>query len=190
VTRLRLFPDQVVIDQGRQLGLWGEDLVPDRVARAVDRIRALTSEDSLTCEHDAVTRPILVGGRSPGERVARVPWGDVAVDSPHDGCWPGAIPDPAPPAVPAEPMAARLCDAAGERITVDGRAQISAPPALLTLGSAPLRVTHWAGPWPAQERWWDAARRRRRAYLQCVTDDGAAWLLALEAGAWHIAARY
>lgn len=196
VTGLRLFPDQVVVDRGRQLGLWGEDVLPDRVARAVDRVRALTAEGSSAGGHDAVTRPVLVGGRSPAERAVRVPWGDVPARSPHDGCWPGAIPDPSPPAVwdgeasevgrpPVE-----VSDGAGGRITVDGRALISARPAALILGAEPLRIRQWAGPWPAQERWWDTDRQRRRAYLQCVTDDGAAWLLALEAGAWHIAARY
>ena len=51
-------------------------------------------------------------------------------------------------------------------------------------------VTAWAGPWPADERWWDPAAHRRRARIQVVLADGCAHLLSLEAGSWSVEATY
>src|SRR5207248_7822245 len=65
---LRLTPDQLVRDRGRQLGLWGDAAVTDRVARAAVRVQAMLG-------HDAVTRPVPAGGRSPDEQVTLVPYG-------------------------------------------------------------------------------------------------------------------
>jgi protein ImuB len=41
-----------------------------------------------------------------------------------------------------------------------------------------------------EERWWDAATARRLARLHVTTDDGAAWLVAREAGRWWAEAAY
>ena len=68
IALLRLTPDQLVRDQGRQLGLWGDAVVTDRVARAAVRVQAMLG-------HEAVTRPVLAGGRSPDEQVTLVPYG-------------------------------------------------------------------------------------------------------------------
>jgi protein ImuB len=57
-------------------------------------------------------------------------------------------------------------------------------------GSASVGVTGWAGPWPADERWWDPAAARRRARLQVLLDDGTAHLLVLERGRWRLEATY
>jgi protein ImuB len=51
-------------------------------------------------------------------------------------------------------------------------------------------IASWTGPWPATERWWDPQRARRRARFQVVTDDGRAFLLAVEGGQWHVEASY
>jgi protein ImuB len=53
-----------------------------------------------------------------------------------------------------------------------------------------VAITGWAGPWPADERWWDPAAARRRARLQVLLDDGTAHLLVLERGQWHLEATY
>ena len=58
ITLLRLVPDQLVRDEGRQLGLWGDIVISDRVARAAIRVQAMLGPG-------AVTRPVLSGGRSP-----------------------------------------------------------------------------------------------------------------------------
>jgi protein ImuB len=83
-----------------------------------------------------------------------------------------------------------LRDAAGGLVSVTGRARMTAPPAALVLSGRVLKVTGWAGPWPYDERRWDPATQRRRARLQCSTDDGRAWLLAVEGGVWRVEGVY
>jgi protein ImuB len=84
-----------------------------------------------------------------------------------------------------------VTDAAGELVLVSGRGALSAPPVRVSVAGGPWAdVLAWAGPWPLEERWWDSARRRRRARLQLVTDDGQARLLTLENGAWRVEAVY
>jgi protein ImuB len=185
ITRLRLVPDQLVRDEGRQLALWGDDLVRDRVERAAMRLQAMLG-------HESVTHPMLAGGRGPGDRVVLVPFGDLrearlAADRP----WPGRIPPPAPATVYPAPHPAQVVDASGAPVTVTGRAVVSASPDALTTGSGPWRaITAWAGPWPVTERWWDSGHATRRARFQLVTGDGIGWLAAVEQGRWQIEARY
>ncbi len=95
ITLLRLVPDQLVRDHGRQLGLWGDAVVSDQVARAAIRVQAMLG-------HGAVTRPVLTGGRSPGQQVQLVPFGDAgAPGRPAGRPWPGQIPAPRrPPVLP------------------------------------------------------------------------------------------
>jgi protein ImuB len=50
-------------------------------------------------------------------------------------------------------------------------------------------VAAWAGPWPVDERWWDATARRL-ARLQVTTAEGGAYLLRLAAGRWWVEATY
>jgi hypothetical protein len=52
------------------------------------------------------------------------------------------------------------------------------------------KVVGWAGPWLADERWWDLRLRRRRARVQVLLVDGTAHLLVLEEGRWGIEATY
>ncbi len=185
VTALRLIPDQLVPDEGRQLGLWGEALAGDRAARAAARVQSMLG-------HEAVTRPVLAGGRGPGDQVVQVPFGDIRTPPrPADRPWPGRIPAPSPATVYRVPLPASVTCASGELVTVTGRAAVSAPPARLVIEDrSPLEITAWAGPWPVCEQWWDQARGRRLARFQLVTQDGAAWLAAIEAGHWIIEASY
>ncbi|HLV74078.1 MAG TPA: hypothetical protein VKY91_14970 [Vulgatibacteraceae bacterium] len=183
VTWLELTPDQLVPDEGRQEALWGRTTVTDRIARAADRIQALLG-------HHGITRPVLVGGRGPGERVVRVPVGDLPPADLPEGPWPGRVTGPAPAAVPVSPPAAELLDASGSAVSVSARCEVSAPPAVLAVRGRAAAVTGWTGPWPADERWWDPGRARRRARFQVTTEDGAAYLLAVEGGRWHVEAVY
>jgi protein ImuB len=184
VTSLRLAPDQPIPDEGSQQALWGQVTVTDQITRAADRVQAMLG-------HHAITRPMLTGGRGPGEQVVRVPFGDLPAGTAADGPWPGRVPAPAPAVVPPEPPVAVLTDAAGTPVSVSARCAVSAPPARLAVaGGAPRRVTAWTGPWPAAERWWDTGRSRRRARFQVVTEEGRAYLLALEDGRWHVEGVY
>jgi protein ImuB len=51
-------------------------------------------------------------------------------------------------------------------------------------------ITAWAGPWTADERWWDPDGCRRLARLQVVLDGGNAHLLLREGGRWWLEASY
>ncbi len=185
ITLLRLVPDQLVRATGRQLALWGDSVISDRVARAAIRVQAMLG-------HDRVTMPVLAGGRRPAEQALLVPFGDAgAPQRPADRPWPGQIPAPAPVTVYPEPLAASVTDESGELVSVSGRAELSAPPAWLSAAGRPARaVTAWAGPWPVTQRWWDPAHACRQARFQLLTDDGNAWLAALQDGRWLIEASY
>jgi protein ImuB len=185
ISQLRLVPDQLVRVAGRQLALWGEEVVTDKVARAAMRVQALLG-------HDAVLRPVSSGGRSVRDQMELLAFGEnLAPKRAADQPWPGRIPGPAPAVVYPEPKPARVTDQAGGPVTVSGRCAISGAPAELSLdGEPPLSVTGWAGPWPLAQRWWDPPNATREARFQLVTDDGRAWLAAVRAGAWQIEAGY
>jgi protein ImuB len=185
ITLLRLVPDQLVRATGRQLGLWGDAVVSDRVARAALRVQAMLG-------HGSVVRPLLAGGRDPAEQVTPVPFGDAADPAlPAGRPWPGRLPVPAPATVYPVPLSARVIDPSGATVTVTGRALVSAPPARLSADGGPwMAVTSWAGPWPVTERWWRPEGTRRRARFQLVAEDGSAWLAAVQDGQWLIEASY
>jgi protein ImuB len=104
--------------------------------------------------------------------------------------WPGRLPAPAPVLVFRPPLPAQVTDDATRRVGVDSRGTASAAPARLSVDGGPSEpVDRWAGPWPADERWW-ATRRRRRARMQIVTTSGRAHLLTLERGRWWLEGTY
>ncbi|NUP50210.1 MAG: DNA polymerase Y family protein, partial [Catenulispora sp.] len=94
--------------------------------------------------------------------------------------------------VPRSPRPAVVTDRDGVPVAVSGRLQLSAPPAELAVPDLRerLRIRAWAGPWPLAERWWEPGAAVRRARFQAVTDDGRAWLLAVQDGVWLIEAVY
>jgi len=189
----------VVPDDGRQLGFWGGAAAADeQAARGVARLQGLPGPD-------AVLVPERRGGRAPGEGVVLVPAHTRAslfagpsparpaprakrADAPP---WPGRLPAPSPTVVHADPPGADVLDGHGRPVGVTGRGVVTAEPATVGLaGRTPLEVTAWAGPWTADERWWDPAAHRRRARIQVVLADGTAHLLSLEAGRWGEEAVY
>jgi protein ImuB len=185
VACLRLIPGPLLTDTGSQQTLWGREEIPDRVGRVAERVQAMLGHEGVTLLHE-------IGGRDPGSRIRRLPWGETPSPGPAEdpaAPWPGALPAPAPSLVPDEPYPAELLDPRGEQVGVTGRARLTARPAVLVLGDARLRVTGWAGPWPYHERPWSTAVRRR-ARLQLSVADGRAFLLALERGAWRIEGVY
>jgi protein ImuB len=193
ITSLTLVPADVAAATGRQPGFWGGDRLADaRVARAVARLGALLGDEAVR-----VAEPR--GARDPLQQVATVPAaaaGDARdpTRAPPGGepPWPGRLPEPSPAAVPSAPEAVEVLDAEGRAVEIDHRGAVSAPPALLrTTSGAPAReVVAWAGPWPADERWWDPVAHRRRARFQVVLNDGTATLVTREAGRWWLEALY
>ena len=67
LTDLTLIPDEVVPNQGRQLGFWGgESALTQRAARALARIQGLLGPEAVQTAH-------LQGGRDPATRVTLTP---------------------------------------------------------------------------------------------------------------------
>jgi len=160
LTLLRLVPEEVVVAGRSQLGLWGGDrAAAERAGRALVRLQSLL-------EPEAVTTPVLRGGRTPDERIAWVPWGDdppavsdqsrppASLDravpmveaasvvearfpAGEAAPWPGAVPAPAPAIVFRPPRPAELLDAGGRPVTVSGRGEVSAAPERLTSPALP-----------------------------------------------------
>ncbi len=204
LTLLRLVPDEVLPAAGRQLGFWGGDAAAaDRAARTLARVQGMLG-------HPAVVTAVPQGGRTPGERVRWVPWGDLreparpidAVAAPGANAlevppWPGAIPAPGPARVFDPPRPAELLDAGGAPVTVSGRGDPSRPPARVRCAALPGaggEVTAWAGPWAHDARWWDRRAQSRRVYWQVlvVAPDGerVACLVAVSAGRAALEAIY
>ena len=67
LTHLTLVPDEVVPNQGRQLGFWGgESALTQRAARALARIQGLLGPEAVQTAH-------LQGGRDPATRITLTP---------------------------------------------------------------------------------------------------------------------
>jgi protein ImuB len=211
LTLLRLSPDEVIPDEGRQLGLWGGASANDeRAARAFARVQALLGPES-------VCTITITGGRRPADLVQLTPWGDERIVPPTAlQPWPGRLPVPLPTTVYTLPLPAKIFGADGDQITVSSRGVISATPVKVHLpqsvgllntvstqmskgspGQSRLdegviveRIASWTGPWPLEERWWDPQGARRQARLQIVTAKGAAHLVVIEGGDWWLEASY
>ncbi|WP_198953370.1 Y-family DNA polymerase [Kitasatospora sp. CB01950] len=182
---LRLVPDGLFPDRGRQLALWGEAVAEDRVERAVARVQSLLG-------YAGLRRGAPEGGRAPGEQQARLPWDEAALRDGReaDGPWPGRLADPSPSVVPPDPVPVLVLDREGQPVAVDGRAEVSAPPDRVELHGRTLDVLGWTGPWPAVERWWDPRTARRRARFQVAVEGGRALLLTVEGGRWYVEGAY
>ena len=194
LTLLRLTPEEVRPDHGRQLGFWGGSADADaRAARALARVQGLLGPD-------AVVTAVLGGGRGHAEQVRLVPWGDAREEAFEEGRrrdradgrppWPGRLGSPSPATVHESPRPADVGDASGEPVIVSGRGLISAAPVTVSIEGGPwAAVMAWAGPWPLEERWWEGGGRRR-ARLQVVLEGGEALLLTREGGRWWVEATY
>lgn len=192
IARLVLAPDEVVPSKGRQLGFWGgETASTDRAVRAIARVQGMLGAD-------AVLVPEWQGGRGPHERVVLISAAGVDLEDrqaavqpgARERPWPGHVPEPSPATVHQRPLPAQLTGATGRSVAVDGHGIIDTEPMHLAIGAGPAELIEgWAGPWPADERWWDPATHRRRARLQVVVE-GRAHLLVVEGGRWWVEATY
>ena len=209
VVSLRLSPEQLVADAGRQAALWGGVRDGDRHAqRAVRRVADMNGAES-------VTVPEWRGDRDPARSFEFVR--SDAVDLEHRVAggagvaggasnlsgrdWRGALPSPSPSIVfdtaqgshPDAPEIA-VVDSAGRSVVVDARHTMSGDPARVTIGEHRYDVVAWAGPWPVEERWWDPRRARRAVRLQLLVrragEANVALVAVLERRAWRLAAVY
>ncbi len=183
VVQVRLEPAMVDAAAAHEQGLWGSG--PDeRIHHALTRVQSLLG-------HEAVVTPVIGGGRMSADRRVLVPWGERALsDRATDRPWPGRLPGFAPASVFPATTPVVLLDQAGEPLDVTERGRLTGiPTALVADGTPPAAISAWAGPWPLEERWWDAAAARSVHRMQVVAD-GSAWLVYLEQGRWWTEARY
>jgi len=191
IDRLRLVPDGVVRSAGMQAGLWGEVGVADeRAHRALVRVQGLLGPES-------VFTAVLGGGRGYADRVRLVAWGDERIPArAAEPPWPGRLPAPAPSTVYAmagatEPVSVVVRTGDGAPLAVDARLAMTGVPATVAIDrEPPVPVTGWAGPWPAEERWWAPGEGDRTVRLQLGLADGRALLVALRDGRWSMEANY
>lgn len=193
IVELRLEPMDVVTAGLVRQDLWrGGDAAAARARRSAERVQGLLGTD-------AVSRPVLRGGRGPGERIEYLTFGESR--EPRGGCaesaWLGAIPAPNPSVVRAgAEMGAevQLCDCRGDPVGVTGRATVTSAPRTLHVEGIEYHVESWAGPWPIDERWWvpDEARRAARIQVQAVAPNGdvRAMLLIGRRGLWSVEGIY
>lgn len=210
VTAVRLSPEQLMVNSGRQSALWGGERDGDRQAQhAIRRVAEVNGAESVTVptwrgdrdpartfelvRSDAVDfeRRVGISASAVGGSVG----GDfVAVD------WRGAVPSPAP-ALVFDTIAAlsaptiRVLDSHGELVVVDARHAMSGEPVSVHIDGVVYDVTAWAGPWPVEERWWDPRRARRVVRLQLVIREHRsvavrAMIAVLERRVWRVAAWY
>jgi len=186
LVRLRLLPDGITRQLGQQPGLWGEPgEEQQRAHRALTRVQGLLGPES-------VVTAVPDGGRAPGEQCRLVPWGESRQPGPAAASpWPGRLPTPAPAMVLPQPIPAMVWDADDRPVQVSARLAVSAAPQRLALaGAPPVEISGWAGPWPADERWWAPQSARRQARFQVQLVDGRAVLLFVRAGQWGAEAFY
>ncbi|MGH9303547.1 MAG: DNA polymerase Y family protein [Acidimicrobiales bacterium] len=184
ITLVRLTAGEVAPDAGRQLGTFGDPPGRnERVERQAARIQGLLG-------HGAVGTAVLAGGRSLVDEARIVPFGEARQEPAGSRQpWPGRMPSPAPSIVHREPVIVEVRGEGRRPVGVTARGQLTLVPRSVAIGGE-LEIVAWAGPWPAEERWWDPSSHRRSARLQVELEDGSAHLLVLEHGRWAIEATY
>jgi protein ImuB len=174
VSRLVLVPVEVVPTGAHQQSLWGGAGKQDELAhRALARVQTLLGPGS-------VLTPTLQGGRNPTQRTGLIPWGDEpeVLRSPEQP-WPGQLPAPAPSILIDPPRPVQVLDEAGQPVRITERGALPRPPAQFAIGAQrPVSITSWAGPWPVDERWWEAGATGLTARFQIVDVRGGAYLVS------------
>ncbi len=196
---LRLVPDEVIHDDGRQLSLWGTEAGQgaeaggvsgprgdlEQIDRALARVQGMLGPD-------AVVTAVVGAGRDVAEQIRLVSWGEPRDVLPADAWpWPGRLPAPSPATVLKSAQPATVTDMGGNPVVVTGRCVVSAAPGWLRIGQQPpVAIAGWAGPWPLDVRWWDRLTARRHARFQIATIDGTGLLMVCENGRWFVEALY
>jgi protein ImuB len=188
VTRVAVSPESVDAIGNHEAGLWGDG--PDeRIHHALSRVQSMLG-------HEAVVTAVVGGGRRLEERQVLVPWGDrppADVAASRIRPWPGSLPPPLPTTVFTPPRPVSVFTQDGSVVDVAERGTVTGEPAWFSVQGSfdqTRSIATWAGPWPIEERWWDAEQARQAHRFHVVDADGMAWLLLLEGHRWSAEARY
>jgi len=184
VVLVKVTPEEVRPESGRQLDLWGAPSGRDlRASRSIARVQAILGPGEV--------KAVGFGeGRGLGERYQAVSWGAPRTSrSPRP--WPGRLPRPSPALVHLPRLEAELLDDQGLPVCVDASGLLDRSPGFVVFaGAAPRPLVGWAGPWPVEERWWSDDGGRRQARMQVVVAGGDAYLLSRESTRWWLEATY
>jgi hypothetical protein len=200
--------DLALVDH--QPGFWGGTSAADE--RAAAALTVLQRRLGV----EAVSVPVLGGGRGPADRCRLVPWRPRGATSEQEDArrgrrgekergghrdarppWPGRLPPPAPARVLARECVAELRGEGDLPVGVTSSGLLTGRPRAVSVAGGPWReVAAWSAPWPVEERWWSRGRRRA-ARLQVLAGgagpaDGGetAYLLLVERGRWRVEAVY
>ena len=199
LVRVQLIADEVRTDTARQLRLWGGSTQTDETAtQAIGRLSELLGSSAVQVAKWQGGRDLLDSYELVSATHAQTIDSASSGDQMTTQKWRGALPNPSPSVVYAEPIQVQINDQSGKLLSVNARHELSASPVVVIIGSTHYKVNSWAGPWPVEERWWDLARSRRLVRLQLVcekiTADNASQILAmlaiLEHGEWTVSAIY
>ena len=183
ISYVRVVPESVDAIGNHEQGLWGT-AADERIHHGLSRVQSMLG-------HGGVLTAVVGGGRALADRQNLVAWGDrPALSRQATPPWPGRLPSPAPSTVFETRHPVTVVSADEQAVTVNERGALSAAPAALSMGGAFRALSAWAGPWPIDERWWDADHSTRSSRFQVVDDAGLAWLLVLEGDHWWAEARY
>lgn len=188
---------EVLVTQQLLWGGYQENI--ERASRAVSMVLAVG-------DGTHVSVPRWQGGRDLSSVYELVPASMVDLTDAHDAQtrvelgrgvardWSGSIPRPSPTSVASVPPVAQVFDVHGDEVMVTGRHELSGTPACLEVSGHSYEIMRIAGPWPVEERWWDARRRRRHVRLQFLVKNArgrlTVFLVGLENRTWTLLARY
>jgi protein ImuB len=204
VSRVVLEVHDTAPRRAHQLGLWGGRSEADRAAhRAIARVRSVVGDQR-------VTVPEWRGGRDPLRQYVATSVALVDIEDPatarrrvtpgemHPARWNGVLTGLAPSIRVDPPMGVEVLDSQGRTVAVNGRHLLTSVPYRVRVEGSTWSIVQWWGPWPVEERWWDPARHRRVAHVQCIVASEQheaavheeAWLLSLEQRVWWLVGTY
>lgn len=183
ITTVHLTPAAVDPISNHEQGLFGGG--PDeRIHHALSRLQSMLGRTG-------VLTGAIGGGRAPADRTTLTPWGDRTTHQRQPGQpWPGRLPHPPPATIFEPPRPITVFTATGTPASITSRGTLTAPPTSMTSGHTTHRITAWAGPWTARERWWDPQHASHTNRFQIVDHTGTAWLIAHQHNQWWLEARY
>lgn len=188
ITRVQIEPAAVDPITAHEAGLWGNGPA-EGVHHGLSRVQGMLG-------HEGVMTAMHGGGRLLAERQVLVPWGDrvdAGLAARAAKPWPGSLPQPAPATVFPERRPVVVLDSQRQELVVSERGVLSAHPTFFSPTGRRedlRRVEAWAGPWPVNERWWDAAAARAANRFQLIDASATAWLLVLEGRDWWAEGQY
>ena len=190
---IRLVADEVIPDDGYQMGFWDKETPNDeRAIRSLTRIQGILGPDAVTVvQHEGGRRLSDIEQRVPLTATTFDPDRLIVAPESSKAPWPGRLSAPLPAVVLSQVQELEVTDNKGHCVRVTGRGQVEGTPVQVrskNFGSH--SIVAWGGPWFLEERWWDPSRKTRQARFQFLLADGTAHLCVVENSRWWLEASY